>query len=526
MQKQLLQNRRSLTVLQGLFILLLILGLFFRFVNLDKKVYWHDEVYTSLRITAHTRQEVVERAFIGNEVTIAELQEYQRIDPKRSLSLAINLLGIEDAQHPPLYYVLLRFWVQWLGESVTVIRSFSAFVSLLTFPCLYWLCRELFDSYLTGWIAIALTAVSPLHVLLAQEAREYGLWTVTVLLSSAALIRAMRVKTSTSWMIYTLTLVLALYSFLFSALVMVSHGVYVLVSERFRWNKVAIAYLSSSGVGLLLFSPWFYFLVTYADIVESSTAWTADQVPFSLLIQTWIFNLSRNFLDFDFDLNNLAAYFLILSIVALEAYSFYFLCQKAPNHARIFILSLTGVTTIILLLPDLLVGGQRSTVARYFIPCYLGIQVTVAYFFSQQVINLRSQRQRLSKFALAILISVGVASCTISSQADTWWLKAVSYHNPKVAQVINQAAQPLVVSDAFGVNPGNVISLSYLLKPSAKFLLLPEVGNGVNTPKFIGDFGSIFLFGLPDTFRDQLQQRYGGKMVHIVDNLWQFEKSS
>lgn len=45
---------------------------------------------------------------------------------------------------------------------------------------------------------MALIAVSPFHVLYAQEAREYSLWTVTILLSSAALLRAMRVKTKLS----------------------------------------------------------------------------------------------------------------------------------------------------------------------------------------------------------------------------------------------------------------------------------------------------------------------------------------
>lgn len=35
-------------------ILLLVLGVFFRFVNLDRKVYWYDETATSLRISGYT----------------------------------------------------------------------------------------------------------------------------------------------------------------------------------------------------------------------------------------------------------------------------------------------------------------------------------------------------------------------------------------------------------------------------------------------------------------------------------------
>jgi len=65
------------------------------------------------------------------------------------------------------------------------IRSLSAIISLLVFPGVYWLLPGIW--VVNGWIAIALIAVSPFHILYAQEAREYSLWTVTIALSSAAL---------------------------------------------------------------------------------------------------------------------------------------------------------------------------------------------------------------------------------------------------------------------------------------------------------------------------------------------------
>jgi len=44
---------------RSLAIVMLILGTVFRFINLDQKLYWHDEVYTSLRVTAHSEQELI-----------------------------------------------------------------------------------------------------------------------------------------------------------------------------------------------------------------------------------------------------------------------------------------------------------------------------------------------------------------------------------------------------------------------------------------------------------------------------------
>lgn len=59
--------------LEILFLTILILGLFFRFVNLGEKVYWHDETLTSLRIFGYTKTELVEEAFTGKIITVDEL---------------------------------------------------------------------------------------------------------------------------------------------------------------------------------------------------------------------------------------------------------------------------------------------------------------------------------------------------------------------------------------------------------------------------------------------------------------------
>ncbi len=122
----------------------------------------------------------------------------------------------------------MRFWLQWFGDSVSARRSLSVFSSLLVFPSLYWLCWELFTSVPVGWVALALIAVSPLHILYAQEAREYSLWTFTTVLSSAVLLHAMRVQTKLSWGMYAVTVILGLYTFSFSAFMIFGHGIYVL----------------------------------------------------------------------------------------------------------------------------------------------------------------------------------------------------------------------------------------------------------------------------------------------------------
>jgi uncharacterized membrane protein len=155
---QMLKKKFPLTRLQTFVAILLLLGILFRFINLDGKLYWYDETLTSLRISGQTQTELVQEVFNGRVITVKELQQkYQYPNREKGLNDAIKAFA-GNAEHSPLYYLMARFWVQVLGNSVTVIRSLSAIISLLALPCIYWLCLELFESALTGWLAVVRTA--------------------------------------------------------------------------------------------------------------------------------------------------------------------------------------------------------------------------------------------------------------------------------------------------------------------------------------------------------------------------------
>jgi uncharacterized membrane protein len=263
MKKQFLQKWSiSKSGLRFLIIIILVTGVFFRFVNLDKKLYWGDEIFSSLRISGYMQSEMNEQLKTGRLISIEDLHKYQFPNAQKNTIDTIKGIIVEDSQILPLYILMTRFWVEWFGNSVAVTRSFSAFISLLTFPCVYWLCQELFKSSLIGWVAMALVAVSPIHLVYAQEARAYSLGIVTILLSSAALLRAMRLKTKVSWCIYAATLSLGFYTHLFFTLVAFAQGIYVVIIERFRLSKTSISYLLSSLAGFITFVPWIWIIIT------------------------------------------------------------------------------------------------------------------------------------------------------------------------------------------------------------------------------------------------------------------------
>ena len=95
------------------------------------------------------------------------------------------------------------------------------------------------------------------------------------------------------------------------------------------------------------------------------------------------------------------------------------------------------MSPICLIIPDLISGGQRSTIPRYLIPAYLGIQLSMAYLLATKLTKFTNKiEHKFWQIATVLLISLGIISCGISSQAETWWNKYSSYYDGEVARII------------------------------------------------------------------------------------------
>ena len=525
--------------LRFLIIIILVLGLFFRFVNLDRKIYWMDETYTSLRISGYTESEVAQELLQGQILSLRDLHQYQRINPEKSIVDTVKGLATEEPQLAPLYFILVRFWTQMFGDSVAAIRSFSAFLSVLAFPCIYWLCLELFESSLVGWLACALLAISPFQLVYAQEARQYSLWTVAILLSSASLLRAIHFNTWRSWGIYAATVAVGVYSHLFFVLVAIAQAIYVFVINNYRWNKALKGYLLSSIVGIIAFSPWIVVILTNYKQALTMTAAQDTKTPLLYFLKSWLGNLSRSFIDTGFSSGSPFAapwYSLvfpslsILVITALVIYSLYFLARHSPKRAWLFIFLLIGFTSLVIIIPDLVLGRRTSVTGRYMIPSYLGIQLSVSYLLGSKM-NPTLSSNRLHQFWKLILLALltsGVISCVIISQSQTWWNNLTDTHNRQLAQIINQTSNPLVIQEIDSVPPRynvfNLISLSYLLNPEVKFKFIPK--NTVT--KIPQEFSNIFFMAPSNALQSGIEKDYKTKIEPLDGNpesrLWKLVK--
>lgn len=566
--------------LRFLVITLLVLGVFFRFANLSLKVYWHDETITSLHLAGYIGEDVRQQLFNGSVMSVKELLRYQFPTPETSFGDTLRTLIIEDPQHPPIYYLITRLWMHLFGNSVAVIRSVSALISLFVFPCIYWLCIELFTSSLVGWIAIAFSAVSPVLLVFAQEARGYSLLMIVILLSSASLLRAMRVKTKGGWVIYAATLALGFYSLPLILLTAIGHGVYVvlvslfstaspllqqnaLVSKKlsvatdqsngdtlplaslepeelaianppasllqtsgYPWSKIIINYLLASLAAFLAFTPWVLLTFNSLQKAQASTAWSSTKVPLSRLVKSWAGNISRVFFDINLDATAPAIYTIppVLILLVLVSYSFYFLYRKTPLKVYLFILTMIGIPFLALVIPDLALGGLRSTVPRYLIPCFLGILLAVTYLFSHKIFSSSSLYQRLWLFLLTLLISAEVVSCVVYSQSEVWWNKKPSDTHIQAASIINQTHNPLLITSYYKTNLGELLSMSYFLNDNVKIQLVSEP----SIPDIPKGFSNIFVLNPSQSLKFGIEKEYNYKVEPLTPKelqLWQLKRS-
>src|SRR5688572_25736602 len=191
-------------------------GAVMRFADLGSKPYWLDETFTSYRVSGY-QQDEVRAAVVDGEVRPREaLDRFQRPSDDRSVLGTVEGLAADEPQLPPLYFVLARFWTGVFGSSSAATRALSALVGVLALPAMFWLCRELFARRQVAWVATALLAVAPFQIVYAQEARPIILWQLTILASSAGLLRAIRTNTGPAWALYGLLMAAALYAFTLS----------------------------------------------------------------------------------------------------------------------------------------------------------------------------------------------------------------------------------------------------------------------------------------------------------------------
>lgn len=178
--------------------------------------------------------------------------------------------------HPPLYYLLLHFWVLAFGESEFAVRSLSVAFGVLTIAIVYRLGSALYDER-TGILAAFLLALASFSIYWSQEARMYSLLPLLAATSAYCLWRLMHgigrgnivgYLASTAALLYTqsygLFIVAAQNGYLVMLWLLGAHRALALTPIRWVGLQLGVA---------LLFVPWVTVLVSRVAQLQTEGFW-------------------------------------------------------------------------------------------------------------------------------------------------------------------------------------------------------------------------------------------------------------
>ncbi|MCL4467105.1 MAG: glycosyltransferase family 39 protein [Chloroflexi bacterium] len=158
---------------------------------------------------------------------------------------------------PPLYYLLLHFWLLLAGTSELALRLPSVIAGVLSLPLLYQLGRRL-GSEAIGLLAAMFLLLSPLHVWQSQEARMYTLSALVAIGSILLFWRLLGRIGKWSLAAYALLGAAGLYTHVTFGLMLLAEMAYLafwtLVRPRRLPTSLAIG--GAAALSGLLFVPW------------------------------------------------------------------------------------------------------------------------------------------------------------------------------------------------------------------------------------------------------------------------------
>jgi hypothetical protein len=199
------------------------------------------------------------------------------------LSVGDLLESLKHDGHPPLYYLLLHYWMEVFGEGDVAVRSLSAVFSIAALP-LIWIAARRYGGPVVATAGLLLFATSPFAVRYGTEARMYAL--VMLLVVTGWLLVHDALERPATWRLVAIAVL--------SGLLALSHywGLYLMAATALlllwvwrRGRDAALRVVVAMTAGGILFLPWLPSFLSQA--AHTGTPWGRPERPTNILAITY-----------------------------------------------------------------------------------------------------------------------------------------------------------------------------------------------------------------------------------------------
>lgn len=167
-------------------------GTVLRFNNLNSLPPWTDECATMTFSLGNTFKNVPLDRFIDLNTLLAPF--IPRVDA--NVRDVVDRL-LSESTHPPAHFILTHLWLKLFPTedglvSLSAARSFSVILGIMAIPAMFWLGWVAFNSLLVSQMTAAIVAFSPFAIFLNQQARQYSLVILCVIVSLGCFVKALK----------------------------------------------------------------------------------------------------------------------------------------------------------------------------------------------------------------------------------------------------------------------------------------------------------------------------------------------
>ncbi len=358
---------------------------------------------------------------------------------------------------PPLYHILLHFWMQ-ISLSDDWLRLLSVLLGLLSIAVFYKLTRSILKEK-KAFLVVFLLSISPYHIWYSQEIRPYMLMVLMGVLSTYFLLHK-------KFLTYVLVTTLFLYTSYMATFLLIGHVIFIFVFYRKMWREWLLAY----AFIFCSFLPWLPSLFKQLQIGRGLTStlpgWsTAVSTPLTTALPLTFAKFILGRISFE----NKYFYSALIILLGL-GYGVFILNAiktKYKDKLKIFIL--------------IIVPLLSAFIFSFFLPIFAPQRLLFLLPFFYLIIGIGfNTKNKWHKLILALFIIVNIYSLWLYNTNPKFqreqWKEAVTYVEKNSTQ---NDLTIFVFPDAFApwkwYSKGNVSTISVApditVKPADLFLL-------------------------------------------------------
>ena len=356
--------------------------------------------------------------------------------------LDIIKIGIHDV-HPLLYYLLLKVFTIFTGNSIIAMRIFSVLGMVLLSIIGYTHIRKDFGEKV-GVIFSLLISFLPVILLYSNEIRMYSWAAVFVLLTAIYAYRITKQGKTKDWILFSIFSLFSAYTHYFSmmSIGLINVILFIYIIRNREKNKNIVKWIASASTQIILFIPGILVFLLQALRVATGF-WIEIKYP-DILIDILKFNflgaITNKWVDL-FVLIFASILFIYLIVKSILEY------KKDKTKAIVPIISVAiyfGVIAVALLISNI----SEIFTTRYTIPMIGLLALFIAYILSVS-------NKKITYLVCGIIIALSIYSAVI------FFNNTYNEDNSKLCTLINEEIKEDDIFVYSDINLGAIIADYY-----------------------------------------------------------------